>query len=168
MQTARAQELRRGAEQAVIHSIALSRGCEWLAVSSDKGTVHIFSLSEAVQAGTLAASGGSAGAANGGANGAAATAAAAAAAGGPNGAAAAHGHGGEDAAAVGGGPGGEQGPGTHAAAGGGGAAVVARSNPTSLLGMVKGLVPAIALPKYFASEWSWAQFRIPSAEDGYR
>ncbi|GMH41297.1 hypothetical protein BSKO_09207 [Bryopsis sp. KO-2023] len=42
----RLQELRRGSDQALIHSIALSKGCEWLAVSSDKGTVHIFSLNE--------------------------------------------------------------------------------------------------------------------------
>lgn len=42
------QELRRGADSASIHSLALSRNCEWLAVSSDKGTVHVFALSENV------------------------------------------------------------------------------------------------------------------------
>lgn len=44
------QELRRGSDPAAIHSIALSKSCEWLAVSSDKGTVHIFSLNEDLQA----------------------------------------------------------------------------------------------------------------------
>ena len=41
-----AQELRRGAEAACIYSLAFSRAAspEWLAVSSDKGTVHVFSL----------------------------------------------------------------------------------------------------------------------------
>jgi hypothetical protein len=38
------QELRRGTEPAHIHSIAFSKHCEWLAVSSDKGTVHVFAL----------------------------------------------------------------------------------------------------------------------------
>lgn len=38
------QELRRGADPAAIYSIALSANCEWLAVSSDKGTVHVFAL----------------------------------------------------------------------------------------------------------------------------
>ncbi|KAM7275324.1 hypothetical protein ACFE04_017190 [Oxalis oulophora] len=40
----RLQEVRRGLERAEIYSIALSRNVQWLAVSSDKGTVHIFSL----------------------------------------------------------------------------------------------------------------------------
>ena len=40
------QELRRGSDPAHIYSLAFSRGerPEWLAVSSDKGTVHAFSL----------------------------------------------------------------------------------------------------------------------------
>ncbi|KAF3943546.1 hypothetical protein CMV_029907 [Castanea mollissima] len=38
------QEVRRGAEQAEIYSIAFSSTAQWLAVSSDKGTVHVFSL----------------------------------------------------------------------------------------------------------------------------
>ena len=43
------QELRRGAEPACIYSLAFSQAAspEWLAVSSDKGTVHIFSLAMA-------------------------------------------------------------------------------------------------------------------------
>ena len=42
------QELRRGADPACIYSIAFSRGerPQWLALSSDKGTVHVFSLDQ--------------------------------------------------------------------------------------------------------------------------
>ncbi|KAH7676714.1 WD40-repeat-containing domain-containing protein [Dioscorea alata] len=38
------QELRRGADRAEIYSLAFSAKREWLAVSSDKGTVHVFRL----------------------------------------------------------------------------------------------------------------------------
>jgi WD40 repeat protein len=38
------QELRRGADRAEIYSIAFHPNSQWLAVSSDKGTIHIFSL----------------------------------------------------------------------------------------------------------------------------
>ena len=40
------QELRRGADPACIYSISFSKGDspDWLAVSSDKGTIHVFSL----------------------------------------------------------------------------------------------------------------------------
>ncbi|XXG80648.1 hypothetical protein AAC387_Pa09g1464 [Persea americana] len=38
------QEVRRGADRAEIYSLAFSSSAEWLAVSSDKGTVHVFSL----------------------------------------------------------------------------------------------------------------------------
>lgn len=37
-------QVRRGADRADIYSISLSPNVQWLAVSSDKGTVHIFSL----------------------------------------------------------------------------------------------------------------------------
>lgn len=37
-------ELRRGADQAMVHSLGFSPACDWLAATSDKGTVHIFSL----------------------------------------------------------------------------------------------------------------------------
>jgi hypothetical protein len=37
-------QLRRGAERAEIYSIAFSANLHWLAVSSDKGTVHVFGL----------------------------------------------------------------------------------------------------------------------------
>ncbi|CAH1419507.1 unnamed protein product [Lactuca virosa] len=38
------QEVRRGADRAEIYSLAFSSTIQWLAVSSDKGTVHVFSL----------------------------------------------------------------------------------------------------------------------------
>ncbi|PIN18683.1 putative WD40 repeat protein [Handroanthus impetiginosus] len=38
------QEVRRGTDRADIYSIALSPNVQWMAVSSDKGTVHIFNL----------------------------------------------------------------------------------------------------------------------------
>ncbi|KAM7499473.1 hypothetical protein LguiA_023887 [Lonicera macranthoides] len=44
MDGSRLQEVRRGVDKADIYSIALSPNVQWLAVSSDKGTVHIFSL----------------------------------------------------------------------------------------------------------------------------
>ncbi|KAL5733056.1 hypothetical protein ACOSP7_032394 [Xanthoceras sorbifolium] len=40
----RLQEVRRGLDSADIYSIALSPNVQWLAVSSDRGTVHIFGL----------------------------------------------------------------------------------------------------------------------------
>jgi len=44
------QELRRGVDRAEIHSISFDKKCNWLALTSDKGTVHIFSLSDARKA----------------------------------------------------------------------------------------------------------------------
>ncbi|KAL9685504.1 hypothetical protein QQ045_022954 [Rhodiola kirilowii] len=38
------QEVRRGADRAEIYSLAFSSTAQWLAVSSDKGTVHVFTL----------------------------------------------------------------------------------------------------------------------------
>jgi len=38
------QEVRRGADRAEIYSICFNYSSQWLAVSSDKGTIHIFSL----------------------------------------------------------------------------------------------------------------------------
>lgn len=40
----RLQELRRGTDRAEIYSLAFSQSANWLALSSDKGTVHVFSL----------------------------------------------------------------------------------------------------------------------------
>lgn len=37
-------QVRRGVDRAEIYSIALSPNVQWLAVSSDRGTVHIFGL----------------------------------------------------------------------------------------------------------------------------
>ncbi|PRP89425.1 WD repeat domain phosphoinositide-interacting protein 3 [Planoprotostelium fungivorum] len=42
---AQTRELRRGADKADIYSLAFSSNLEWLCVSSDKGTVHIYGLS---------------------------------------------------------------------------------------------------------------------------
>ncbi|KAK4476705.1 hypothetical protein RD792_015865 [Penstemon davidsonii] len=38
------RELRRGSERAKIYSLCFSLNAQWLGVSSDKGTVHVFSL----------------------------------------------------------------------------------------------------------------------------
>ncbi|XP_051141555.1 autophagy-related protein 18a-like isoform X1 [Andrographis paniculata] len=43
------QEVRRGADRADIYSLAFSPTSEWLAVSSDKGTIHVFSLKAKVK-----------------------------------------------------------------------------------------------------------------------
>lgn len=40
------QELRRGTDKAEIQSIAFDKSSQWLASTSDKGTVHIFSLAD--------------------------------------------------------------------------------------------------------------------------
>lgn len=37
-------QVRRGVDRAAIHCLAFSSTVQWLAVSSDKGTVHVFSL----------------------------------------------------------------------------------------------------------------------------
>ena len=37
-------QLRRGADRADIYSMAFSPESKWLAVSSDKGTIHVFSV----------------------------------------------------------------------------------------------------------------------------
>ncbi|KAK8643204.1 hypothetical protein V6N13_012510 [Hibiscus sabdariffa] len=44
MDGTRLQEVRRGVHRADIYSLAFSPSAQWLAVSSDKGTVHIFHL----------------------------------------------------------------------------------------------------------------------------
>jgi len=43
------QEVRRGTERAEIYSIAFNSNSSLLACSSDRGTVHIFSLSQTTQ-----------------------------------------------------------------------------------------------------------------------
>ena len=103
-------ELRRGADRAEIYSIAFDRSANLLACSSDKGTVHIFSLR-------------------------------------------AEGEGPPPSEA------GPEGPGSsprepEAEAKEDGA----QRNATSGLGFLRSVVPSI-MPKYFASEWSFAQVR---------
>lgn len=100
------QELRRGADKAEIYSIAFNPTSEWLACSSDKGTVHVFSLQK----------------------------------GGPVG----HPSAGKVAS--------PSGPATAAEV----KTDVKINNPKSSLSFMKGI-----LPKYFSSEWSFAQFQVP-------
>ncbi len=90
------QELRRGAKEAEIYSLAFDAASQWLACSSDSGTVHVFKLKRG-------------GAGAGGAASAAAE---------------------DDKKAA--------------------------ESSKSAFSFVKGL-----LPKYFSSEWSFAQFRVP-------
>ncbi|GIL64901.1 hypothetical protein Vafri_18737 [Volvox africanus] len=138
------QELRRGADPAHIYSLALSRNCEWLALTSDKGTVHVFALGPAV---ALTSSGSAAPAAStpsGGKSGGASGDEAQRGAAPPEGVSLGN-NGGDSGCAV-------EAPSPTTP--------TPRQNPTSFLGIVKGYVPAIPLPKYFNSEWSFAQFRI--------
>eukprot|EP01138_Halocafeteria_seosinensis_P015099 gb/GECG01015412.1/.p1 GENE.gb/GECG01015412.1/~~gb/GECG01015412.1/.p1 ORF type:complete len:385 (+),score=40.30 gb/GECG01015412.1/:1-1155(+) len=118
------QELRRGADKAVVYSIAFSGDSRWLACTSDKGTVHIFCLNDDV--------------ANVDAQGVVGISATAAS---------------EDVPAPLPSSSGEGG------AAAGGAATVTRdrsgSNSKSSFSFIKGL-----LPKYFSSEWSYAQLRV--------
>jgi WD40 repeat protein len=98
------QELRRGADRAEIYSISFNFNACWLAVSSDKGTIHVFSLvgpdADQNRPPTAPASG-------------------------------------------------EVNPESDGAA----------SNPKSSFSFMKGI-----LPKYFSSEWSFAQFRVPEGK----
>eukprot|EP00899_Mesostigma_viride_P008604 jgi/Mesvir1/17745/Mv05600-RA.1 len=98
------QELRRGTDRAHIDSIAFAPSDDWLAVSSNRGTVHVFGLKLGRSNGTSTVDDGRDG---NGANGASTT------------------------------------------------APVCR-NTESSLSFMKGV-----LPKYFSSEWSFAQFRLP-------
>ncbi|KAH0457893.1 hypothetical protein IEQ34_013208 [Dendrobium chrysotoxum] len=112
MDGTRLQEVRRGADRAEIYSIALSPNVQWLAISSDKGTVHIFNLRVRVV--------------------------------------------GEDAPIL---PS-SQGPALlHQNSATSLDALISPNtgaNPSSSLSFMKGV-----LPKYFSSEWSFAQFRLP-------
>uniref|UniRef100_A0A7S0WRP9 WD repeat domain phosphoinositide-interacting protein 3 n=1 Tax=Chlamydomonas leiostraca TaxID=1034604 RepID=A0A7S0WRP9_9CHLO len=145
------QELRRGADHAIIHSIALSRGCDWLAVSSDKSTVHVFALSEAVSTGA----------------GAGVQRSSPSATNSPTMVPGASVMEPPSSSNVGGQDDGAPGSGSN-----GGALSTPppppRSNPTSILSVVKGIVPSLALPKYFQSEWSFAQARLSSDDVGCR
>lgn len=112
----RLREVRRGADRAEIYSICFSQNAQWLAVSSDKGTVHIFSLrapgfSEVPRLSDIEYTLGSG-----------------------------------------------RGSGSDTTEGGSDSSPVAfsGSNPNSTLSFMKGV-----LPKYFSSEWSFSQFRLP-------
>ncbi|CAN1852405.1 Autophagy-related protein 18c [Linum perenne] len=113
MDGTRLQEVRRGVNGAEIYGIALSPDVQWLAVSSDKGTVHIFSLRVRVA--------------------------------------------GEDSSSH---PNGLQGPALlHQNSSTSVTALISPStsaNQSSSLSFMRGV-----LPKYFSSEWSFAQFRLP-------
>lgn len=95
-------ELRRGAERADIYSICFNYNSQFVAVSSDRGTVHIFSLKSSA------------------------------------GAAAEESVIDSDSGASAGGKGSKEG------------------NTRSSLSFMKGI-----LPRYFSSEWSFAQYRLP-------
>ena len=43
------QEVRRGSDKAEIYSIAFDKNSKWIACSSDKGTIHIFTVSKNLQ-----------------------------------------------------------------------------------------------------------------------
>ncbi|XP_052732816.1 autophagy-related protein 18c isoform X3 [Vigna angularis] len=109
------QEVRRGADRAEINSIAFSPNVQWLAASSDKGTVHVFSLRVRVS--------------------------------------------GEDSLTQ---PNVVQGPALfHQNSSTSLDPLISTNtgaNPNSTFSFMRGL-----LPKYFSSEWSFAQFRLPQS-----
>lgn len=151
------QELRRGADKAEVYSIAFSAGATMLACTSDKGTVHIFRLKEAVHdlpvgaaPAALPASAAPppiAGSPVGGASSTSASAATARAT--PASAAGA-------AAATGSGATSGDADTVYFGSGSGTAGAGGESNTKSSLSFIRGI-----LPKYFSSEWSFAQFRVP-------
>lgn len=115
------QELRRGVERAEIYSLAFHPNLRWLAVSSAKGTVHVFTLKPTTEeARTEAIANASSPSSSGSALS----------------------------------PGGNNDGLTR----GSSSSLLssASANAGSSLSFMKGV-----LPKYFSSEWSFAQFRVP-------
>lgn len=116
----RLREVRRGADRAEIYSIAFSSTAQWLALSSDKGTVHVFTLrgptgamlSDEPRHNSSRSSLGT---------------------------------------GVGNGSNGNNPPGSSSSS-----VSLPGSNPSSTLSFMKGV-----LPRYFSSEWSFAQYRLP-------
>lgn len=103
------QEVRRGADRAEIYSICFNYNSQWLAVSSDKGTIHVFSLkSSQSQSSDDKKKDGSGGST------------------------------------------------TTTTTTSSSKTSKKKTNPKSSLAFMKGV-----LPKYFSSEWSFAQYRIP-------
>lgn len=121
----RLQELRRGADRAEIYSLAFSQNAQWLALSSDKGTVHVFSLRAA--SGTEESRSGEAQQAVTGVS--------------PP----------KSASSVNG-----NGNGSGSPIAGSSLLSFASGNPGSSFSFMKGV-----LPKYFSSEWSFSQYRLP-------
>ena len=124
------QELRRGVDRARIHSIAFNAASSFVACSSDHGTVHIWSLSEAAPSGigggvarrpSLAAAGGAAG-----------------------------------GAAAAGGAGGASGVLASGGSGAGGEGATATTNQKSTFSFLGSLGFGTS---YLQSEWSFAEFR---------
>lgn len=113
MDGTRLQEVRRGADRAEIYSIALSPTVKWLAVSSDKGTVHLFSLRVRVGDDDLY---------------------------GENNSEQCQTYSHQDSSSA-----------LNALV-----TPATGANPSSSLSFMKGV-----LPKYFSSEWSFAQFHVP-------
>lgn len=105
----RLQEVRRGADRAEIYSLAFSSNHQWLAVSSDKGTVHIFGLNVPRS--------------------------------------------GEDPRSV---DATQSLTGTNNGSGGNLVIPSLGANPGSSLSFMRGV-----LPRYFSSQWSFAQFHLP-------
>ncbi|CAN1195405.1 Autophagy-related protein 18a, partial [Linum perenne] len=100
------QEVRRGADRADIYSLAFSSDAHWLGVSSNKGTVHVFSIK--VDSGSLATLSNN----------------------------------------------------TKSL-------VSPASSPTTGLGVSSLSIFKGVLPRYFSSEWSIAQFRLPKCSNQY-
>lgn len=119
------QELRRGADRAEIYCIAFNPTSQWLAVSSDKATIHIFALKAGKSSVGVDVAGSVAPVDK------------------PNGQVVEE----KSSASV-----------ATSSSSSSSSVTTGRRNPTSSLSFMKNL-----LPKYFSSEWSFAQWR-PNTE----